>query len=128
MEAIIIGGAALAVLFLVAGPLRTGRAEMEEATDEVAEADADKRVKLSALVELEEERFSGKLSEADFTLLQRQYEAEAVAALKKLDQLQETPTDDEDLEAEIERVKSELQCPKCGALRESTGRCPECGA
>ena len=128
MEAVIIGGAALAVLFLVAQPLRTGRAEMDEATDEVAEADADKRVKLSALVELEEERFSGKLSEADFTLLQRQYEAEAVAALKKLDQLQDTPTDDEDLEAEIARVKSELQCPKCGALRESTGRCPECGA
>lgn len=128
IEVLLVAAAALAALVLVAAPMRQGRRDIVEENNELADAAADKRTKLGALVELEEERFTGKLSKADFDLLQRQYEAEAVAALKKLDSLQDVTTTDEELEAEIARVKSEMQCPKCGALRRSEGRCPECGA
>ena len=128
IEVILIAAATLVVLYLVAAPLRRGRQEMVETTDDVAEADADKRTKLGALVELEEERYTGKLTDVDFSLLQRQYEAEAVAALQRLDQLQDNTTSDADIEAEIARVKTEMKCPKCGALRRSAGPCPECGA
>ena len=128
IEVVLIAVATLVVLYFVAAPLRRGRQEMIESTDDVAEADADKRTKLGALVELEEERYTGKLTDVDFTLLQRQYEAEAVAALQRLDQLQDNATSDADIEAEIARVKTEMKCPKCGALRRSAGPCPECGA
>ena len=128
IEVILVAAAALGALILVAGPIRAGRRDIEEEDEALADAQADKRTKLGALVELEEERFTGKLTEADFESLQRQYEAEAVAALKKLDGLQDTQTTDEELEAEIARVKSEMQCHNCGALRRSAGPCPECGA
>lgn len=128
IEIVLVAAAALGALFLVAGPIRSGRRDIEEEDEALADAQADKRTKLGALVELEEERFTGKLTKADFESLQRQYEAEAVAALKKLDSLQDTKTTDEELEAEIARVKSEMQCASCGALRRSSGPCPECGA
>jgi rubrerythrin len=128
IEVVLVVAAALAAAALVAAPIRQGRVDIVEEDNDVADAAADKRTKLGALVELEEERYTGKLSQADFALLQRQYEAEAVAALKRLDTLQETSTSDEELEAEIARAKSEMQCPKCGALRRSEGPCPECGA
>ncbi|MDQ4145850.1 MAG: hypothetical protein M3198_19310 [Actinomycetota bacterium] len=128
IEILVIACAALLALGYVVGPMRGGRTSIEEPSDEVSEADADKRVKLGALIELEEERFSGKLSEPDFNLLRRQYENEAVAALKKLDELQRAPSPDDDLETEIARVKSELRCPSCGAPRSSGTPCPQCGA
>ena len=128
MEVVLVAAISLVALYFVAAPMRGGRRAMQEDSAEVAEASADKRTKLTALVELEEERFSGKLSEADFNLLRQQYESEAIEALKKLDGLTEGPDRDADLEAEIARVKSEMQCPNCGALRRSSGPCPECGA
>ena len=119
---------ALVVAWYVGTPLLRGKSSISEGGDEVADADADKRAKLGALVELEEDRAAGKLSQADFELLQRQYESEAIAALKRLDSLTEAPAVEDDLEAEIARVKSRLRCPSCGAPREPAAHCPECGA
>lgn len=128
IEELAVAIAALLAIAYVAGPLRRGRALIEERSDAISEADAEKRIKLSALLELEEERFTGKLSEPDFDLLRRQYENEAVEALKKLDALQKAPDDDDELESEIARVKSQLRCPSCGAARRSGTPCPRCGA
>ena len=126
IEAVVVGAAALAALLYVLAPLRRGRIPVYDTRDEVADAQADKRAKLEALLELEEERFAGKMSSADFELMRQQYEAEAVEALKRLDSVTDQRTDDDDLEAEIARVRSRLRCPTCGAARGSTTRCPEC--
>ena len=126
-EALVIALAAV-LAYYVAVPLRRGRETITETSDEVADADADKRVKLGALVELEEDREAGKLSEADFETLRRQYESEAIAALQRLDSLTGGVEESDDLEAEIARVKSTLRCPSCGAPRPPAARCPECGA
>lgn len=128
MTEIIVVALALLVGWYVAVPLLRGKRSLSEETDDVAEAQADKRVKLGALVELEEDRVAGKLSQADFELLRRQYESEAIAALKRLDSLTDQPVPEDDLEAEIARVRSRLRCPSCGAPRQPSERCPECGA
>ena len=128
MTVILVIALALVAAWFVAVPLRRGTSSMTDDVDEVAEADADKRAKLGALVELEEERVAGKLSEPDFELLRRQYEAEAIAALKRLDSLGEDAAPEDELEAEIARVKSRLRCPSCGAPRQPAERCPDCGA
>ena len=127
IEAVVVGAAALLALVYVIAPLRRGRVPIADAPDDVAEAQSDKRAKLGALLELEEERFAGKMSTADFELLRRQYEAEAVEALKHLDSVADKGMDDDELEAEIARVKSSLRCPACGAPRGSATSCPECG-
>ena len=119
---------ALSAAWYVVAALRGGKRSITESADEVADADADKRVKLGALVELEEERVAGKLSEPDFEVLRRQYESEAITALKRLDSLTGTAAPEDELEAEIARVKSRLRCPSCGAPRQPAARCPECGA
>lgn len=128
IEGLAVALLALFALTYVAGPLRRGGARIEERSDEIADADADKRTKLGALIELEEERFAGKLSQEDFERLRRQYEAEAVEALKRLDSLQQAPAEEDDLELEIARVKAQLRCPSCGAARSPGAPCPECGA
>ncbi len=128
IEAVVVFVAAALALAYVMGPLRRGRSQIQETSNELAEADADKKVKLGALIELEEDRFAGKLSEPDFELLRQQYESEAVEALKRLDALKQRPSDDDDLETEIARVKSRLRCPVCGAARKSGAPCPQCGA
>lgn len=128
MTEVVVVVLALVAAWFVAVPLRRGKTSITEAVDEVAEADAEKRAKLGALVELEEERIAGKLSETDFELLQRQYESEAIAALQRLDSLGDEAPAEDDLEAEIARVRSRLRCPACGAPRQPAARCPECGA
>lgn len=129
IETVFVAALTLLALMFVTVPIRAGRMDMDDRTDAVAEADADKRSKLTALLELEEDRFSGRLSDSDFAHLQQQYESEAVEALKKLDSLTDAPRQaDDEIEAEIARVKSTLRCPECGTPRRSTERCPECGA
>lgn len=126
-EGIVIALAGL-LAYYVAIPLRRGRSSISDGTDEVEEAHAEKRAKLGALVELEEDRMSGKLSERDFESLSKQYESEAVSALRRLDSLTGRADESDDLETEIARVRSRLRCPSCGAARPPAARCPECGA
>jgi hypothetical protein len=95
-----------------------------------AEADAqDKKTgALTALVDIEDEREVGKLSAADFELLRQEYEAEAMAALRELDDIHFTLRTDEALEAEIAAVRAGLECPSCGGARPPDEPCPRCGA
>ncbi|MDQ3645925.1 MAG: hypothetical protein M3345_03220 [Actinomycetota bacterium] len=128
-------GAALigAALVWVALPLRRGPS-VAERPDERSMHDAAerKRVALDAIVELEDERDVGKLSEGDFASLRTTYEDEAIAALRHLDSVGApagTPARHDDaIEAEIAAARARLACPRCGTIRESAEVCPRCGA
>ncbi len=125
---IVIALLALGAVLYVTRPLGRSRLNVEPSAALEA-ADVRKMTALSAIVDLEEEREMGKLSDADFERLRAQYEAEALKALKELDSIKRVQVPEEDpLEAEIAAVRKRLQCPNCGALRTSGGNCPQCDA
>lgn len=137
IAAVIVAVLVLAALALVAQPLVGGarrETDEEELRLAVDEAESKKRSALLAIVDIEEERDIGKLSDADFDALRTQYEAQALSALRELDTLSlgEAAREDE-LEAEIAEMRREMTCPNCGALRvpatsENDPRpCPRCG-
>lgn len=111
-------------LIYVVAPLRRG-AVPDAGTDGLVEdAIARKRTALDALVDIEQEKAVGKLSDEDFAALRTEYEIEAVRALDDLDGLGRT---DGDIEAEIAAMRERLSCPRCGALRSQGEPCPRCG-
>lgn len=122
---------ACAALAYVALPLgRRGRDEKEPSAE--VELDARKTTALSAIVDLENERLVGKLSDEDFDVLRAQYEAEALQALTELDAVRAQAdgggreADDASLEAEIAEMRRRLACPRCGSLRSAEGTCAQC--
>ena len=128
---LVVVAGALAVLAYVVVPLRSsGDKRIPEADGAREDAEADQRVALVSLLELEQDRDSGKLTESDYESLKKDYEVEAVAALRRLDDVEDTPTrePEDDLESEIARIKSQLKCPSCGAPRGVGPRCAQCGA
>ena len=123
---LLIGLLVVGVLVYITRPLGRVRVDNERTPAE-EEADVRKTTALAAIVDLEEEKEMGKLSDADFARLRAQYEAEALEALKELDSVKRVQVPEEDpLEAEIAAVRKRLQCPNCGALRTSGGSCPQC--
>lgn len=120
----------LALAYILTPLIRPGGEPAEEDPRTAAAIDAEDR-KMSALtglVDIEDEREVGKLSAADFELLRREYEAEAMAALHELDDIHFTLRTDEALEAEIAAVRAGLECPSCGGARPPGEPCPRCGA
>ncbi len=119
---------ACAALAFVVAPLRKGPIAADDGVSmAMDDATTRKHSALAAIVDLENERDIGKLSIQDFELLRRQYEVEALAALRDLDLLQAVG-DEAELEAEIAAARAELSCPSCGALRRAGEQCPRCGA
>jgi rubrerythrin len=122
--------AALAVLSLayISGPLR--KPGVRDEVDANAELEEQKRRALVAILELEDERDVGKLTDEDFADLRKHYEAEALEALHRLDGTVDSGVDDP-LEFEIAKVRQRLaatRCPNCGEPRaRSEERCPRCG-
>ena len=123
---IIVAALVLAALVYVIRPLARATRIPDSTPTELDAANARKQTALSAIVELEEERELGKLGEADFESLRAQYEAEALEALKDLDAVEQVTEPQDPLEAEIAAVRKQLQCPNCGSLRTSGGKCPVC--
>lgn len=128
MLVVVVALLACGALAYVALPLgRRGRAEKEPSAE--GELDARKTTALSAIVDLENERLVGKLSDEDFDLLRAQYEAEALQALTELDAVRAESsegTTDDSLEAEIAAMRERLACPRCGSLRSTDGTCAQC--
>jgi rubrerythrin len=125
--------AALGALAYVAFPIwRGGGSLVGEVSTRADEAAGRKRAALDAIVDLEEERAAGKLSESDFTNLLARYERDAVRALDDLDAAR-APGTDADLEAEIAAARARLVCPECGRSKATAAReaasnpCPRCG-
>lgn len=117
---------ALAALAYVVVPLLRGPPSrpIAEAPYPSLEATRKKRAALGAIVDLEAERDMGKLTDADFDALRREYEAEALEALRLVDAL--GGREDDELEREIAGVRARLECPACGAPRQGSV-CPRCG-
>lgn len=128
-QALLIAVLAVAALAYVSAPLR--RRDEERSIDAALGLEEKKTVALTAILDLEDERDVGKLSDEDFAELRGVYEAQALEALHQLDD--EAAHDEVDpIEREIARVRDRLsatRCSNCGAPRER-GRnpCPACGA
>jgi hypothetical protein len=78
-----------AALAVILSPLRAGHHEAAEAADEAAIADLQtaKEGKYLEIREAEMDYRTGKLSEADWRIVDRQLRAEAVELLRRLDSL-----------------------------------------
>ena len=79
-----------AVAALVSAPLRRRTAEgaRSEAADDIAELEARKEAKYREIRDAEMDLRTGKLSEEDHRVLDRQLRAEAVEILRALDEAQ----------------------------------------
>jgi hypothetical protein len=124
---------ALIALVWILDPLRRGRAEdVDTAPDHLQDAVAQKEIALTAMVDIENERDLGKLSDADFEILRAEYEREALIALRALEGANNGA--DAELEAEIAAMRarlgstSRIPCPDCGTPRTLGGPCPSCGS
>jgi flagellar biosynthesis/type III secretory pathway M-ring protein FliF/YscJ len=76
-----------AVVALLYGPLRAhGAAPRDESADRVAELEARKEAKYREIRDAQMDMRTGKLSEQDFRILDRQLRAEAMEILRALDE------------------------------------------
>jgi cytochrome c-type biogenesis protein CcmI len=135
IPAVIVAVLALVALVWVLAPIRRGvRRDVDGASHHVEEAVAQKDAALDAMVDIENERELGKLSDADFEALRAEYEREALAALRALETAEIEDVDDQ-LEAEVAAMKAQLggvsnapTCPECGTERTPGRPCPSCGS
>jgi Zn-finger domain-containing protein len=81
--------AAGAAGWAIAGPLRSGRMEVEDAVyqAQLEDLEAAKEARYREIREAEMDYRTGKLSEADYKAIDRQLRAEAVELLRRLDAL-----------------------------------------
>ena len=81
--------AALAAGYVIAGPLRGGRAEADDAAlaARLEDHEAAKEARYREIREAEMDYRTGKLSEEDWKAIDRQLRAEAVELLRRLDAL-----------------------------------------
>jgi len=126
---LLIAALGVGVLAWVALPLRRGP-ELDEPlpSQQIEEANDKKRAALVAIVDLENERATGKLSESDFAVLRTEYETQALVALREADALRDSTFDDDELEKEIAALRERLRCPNCGAARRPGEPCEQCGS
>jgi hypothetical protein len=86
---------------VIAGPLRAGRAEREDAAESarIADLEAAKEARYREIREAEMDFRTGKLSEADWKAIDRELRAEAMEVLRRLDALGARETAAEGAEA-----------------------------
>jgi len=100
----------------------------------VARNSSDQDAAVVALREIEFDRATGKLSDADYTELKTRYTREAIAAMRRSETgpatppSGERPTDDE-LEAVVRAYRdNKVRCPECGPRPEPDAVfCSNCG-
>jgi hypothetical protein len=135
IEVVAAGMVGISLLWLVFEPLFTrpsqaaAAAAALDAFDELE--DTRSGVALTALKEIEFDRETGKLSEADYGFLKQKYTVEALAALRE--EADEPPTDVEaQVAARVESIRAggaqRADCPMCGIALEPGARyCSACG-
>ena len=111
---LLVAALGIVVLAWVVLPLRRGP-EVDEPlpSQQLDEANAKKRAALVAIVDIENERATGKLSQTDFVALRSEYETKALLALREADALRDSTFDDDELEKEIAAIRERLRCPEC---------------
>ena len=89
LDALLVVAVAAAVLWLVAGPLRPGRASAAESATEArrAELEAAREAKYREIRDAELDHRTGKLSDEDWRATDRALRREAIEILKALDDL-----------------------------------------
>jgi hypothetical protein len=89
MDAIVVVLVLAAIVYVVAGPLRPGRAREEDLALEAerAELEAAKEAKYREIRDADLDHRTGKLSDADWRAMDRSLRAEAVELLRRLDRL-----------------------------------------
>lgn len=132
----------LLVVWMVFGPLITARAAASAAPAELYDPDDEeptrKVLALAALKEIEFDRATGKLSDADYQMLVTKYTAEAVAAMRE-EEVAAAPAQGVDVEAMVAARVRALRaepagrvvavCATCGPRPEADAAfCSECGA
>lgn len=92
MEFLLIAAVFLAVVAIVAAPLRRGRVEESERREalELAELEAAKEAKYREIRDAEMDFRTGKLSKEDHRALDRQLRAEAIQLLRGIDAIKPT--------------------------------------
>ncbi len=93
MQFVVILAVLAAAVWILAGPLRPGRAAQAEATRSAEEADLDaaREAKYREIRELELDFRTGKMEEADYRATDRALRAEAVEILRRLDRARGAP-------------------------------------
>lgn len=140
IAALILGGL---VLFLVVEPLIRGSGRTENATPEAVDPEeTPKGIALAALKEIEFDKATGKLSEADYQQLTAKYTGQAVEAMRA-EEVQAAasapaPGNLESIEsviaAKVRALRTGQQgnapvCPTCGPRPESDALfCSSCGS
>ena len=117
----------VAALFYVLRPVIQGAAFEQVAPTGLDDASAKKAHALEALLDLETDLETGKLTKDEFEVLRAEHERDALDAMRELDVLEAAASGDR-IEAEIAAERQRLLCPSCGARRPEEGRCPSCGA
>jgi hypothetical protein len=89
LAVVLVLAAAVAAAWVIAGPLRAGRSEADDAALEAQFADLEnaKEARYREIREAEMDFRTGKLSEEDWKAIDRQLRAEAVELLRRLDAL-----------------------------------------
>lgn len=132
----------IGVVLFVAAPLSGGlmarrRVAARRDADEIDRLEHDKGLAMQGLRELEFDRETGKLTEADYTALRESLMARAIDASAALERLSATPTGTASAPGRPRLVKSATAaaappnprfCPQCGAKAVPGNFCRECGA
>lgn len=128
IDEIVVALLAASALALVLAPLRGElHRDLPGAGATTDAAVAKKDAALTAIIDLENEREVGKLSQPDFETLRVQYEQEALEALRELETIELATAGDDELEAEIAELRRAMSCQVCGAPRGPGETCPRCG-
>jgi hypothetical protein len=124
-------------LFLVLRPLFSPPDDRPAPAEPLDPEETPKGVALTALKEIEFDRETGKLSDADYELLKRKYTAAALAALRAEEQAAPAPADVEAMiAARVNTLRSAATpapagvpaCPSCGPRPEAgAAYCSTCG-
>jgi cytochrome c-type biogenesis protein CcmH/NrfG len=125
-EAIVLLLGFIALLY-VAAPLWRGAAAEQVTSGRSNDAEMRKARALDALLDLEADYETGKLTRDEFEVMRTEQETDALNALRELDVLEASASGD-DIEIKVAAERARLTCPSCGARRPEEGRCPSCGA
>lgn len=120
----------VAVVGFILQPVIQGHwASLQKQDDEMSEAEARRRVSLLALRDAEYDFATGKLDEQDYRALKRQLSAEALAALRDLEESGDTEALEREIAAAREGMKDVLQCGACHHRNPPGSRfCGACGS